>query len=161
MLRKKKRREAETMQNDGMHHKVDSETNGVYTDVLPHVPHSDNGGGQSRTTKVDVAETNATQIDLNSHPNREDMQVDSGWNMTSLVEAAGLPLDNYMKQNGMTNFMCGQQATFGSCLFTEVAEENRRCPLDEPSLASSTVQWRERTGDFVNIESTSDRNDHP
>lgn len=156
MMRKKKRREEETMQKDGIQHKDESGTNVIHT---PHV-HSDNRVDQSRS-KADVAETSGAQIDLNCHPNREDIQVDSGWNMLSLVEAAGLSLDNYMKQNGMSNLMCGQQASFGSCLLTEVTEESKRYPSDEVRLASSMVRQTESTGDAVNGESISDRNSHP
>ncbi|XAR58833.1 hypothetical protein NMG60_11014387 [Bertholletia excelsa] len=53
----------------------------------------------------DVAETSKGQLDLNCHPNREDDMALEGTDlsMTSLLHAASLPLEMYMRENGLTN----------------------------------------------------------
>ncbi|XWS74447.1 hypothetical protein CRYUN_Cryun02cG0216900 [Craigia yunnanensis] len=131
MLRKKKRqseREAELFQKDNKERKDESELNDTRQD------HSENEGSQS-IIQVEVAETSTGQIDLNCHPNREDLQLEEpGLNMMSLVLAASMPVENCIKQNGSE-----QQGSLGSHLLSQANRENERHLLNEEFLAS--VGW--------------------
>ncbi|XVF68418.1 hypothetical protein PTKIN_Ptkin11bG0001500 [Pterospermum kingtungense] len=133
MLRKKKRqseREAEMLQKN---HKDESELNDTRHD------HSENEGSQNRI-QAEVAESSAGQIDLNCHPSREDLQLEEpGLNMMSLVEAASMPIENYVKQNGIANLISEQQGSIGSHLLALPSKENERHFSDEEFLAS--VGW--------------------
>lgn len=111
MLRKKKRqseREAETSQKDNMDRK-ESEANGTMShEVLP-TNNPETEVGQSKT-QTEKPETSAGQIDLNCHPNREDMPLDMpGLSTMNLVDMANTPLDNYIKQNGLSSLVWDQQ----------------------------------------------------
>ncbi|TKY47249.1 B3 domain-containing transcription repressor VAL1 [Spatholobus suberectus] len=57
-------------------------------------------------SQAEVGESSAGQIDLNSHPNREDMQVDiTGLNMSSHLETiANHTVREYMNHNGLRSF---------------------------------------------------------
>ncbi|KDP45706.1 hypothetical protein JCGZ_17313 [Jatropha curcas] len=142
MLRKKKRqseREAEISQKvDNNDCKDDSEMSP--TDKL------DNERNPNRK-QTEVAETSAGQIDLNCHPNREDIQMDiPGLSIMDLADAANMPFDNYIKQNGLSSLMCDRQASLGSCSHSQSNGENLRRLSDEAFLAS--IGWdRESRGD--------------
>ncbi|KAF3454800.1 hypothetical protein FNV43_RR05248 [Rhamnella rubrinervis] len=145
MLRKKKRqseREAEAALKDDSLHKDESETNGTSKDELFHMHIPENEGGQSKT-QIEVAEASAGKIDLNCHPNREDMQLEvPGLTMMSLVQATRLPLEDYVKQNGIKGLMYEQQASLGSCLPTQdTGEESGRHLSDEGCHASTSSVW--------------------
>lgn len=152
MLRKKKRqseREAEAARKDDNLHKDESETNGTSKDELFHVHNSKNEGSQSKT-QIEVIETSAGKIDLNCHPNREDMQLEvPGLTMMNLVHVTRLPLENYMKQNGINDLMYEQQASLGSCLPTQAAvEESGRHLSDDGCRTSTSPVWgRDSRGD--------------
>ncbi|XP_015874689.2 B3 domain-containing transcription repressor VAL1 [Ziziphus jujuba] len=147
MLRKKKRqseREAEMAQKDDNLHRDELEINGTSRDELLHMHHSENEGSQSKIQN-EVGETSTGQIDLNCHPNREDMQLEGpGFTMMNIIQVASLPLENYMKQNGIANLMCKQQGSIGSCLLTQDTGEGGRHVPDEGGHAS--VVW-EREND--------------
>lgn len=153
MLRKKKRqseREAESAQKDDNQHKEEGETNGRSRDALLHTNHSENEAIQSRV-QVDVAETSAGQIDLNSHPSREDMQLElPGLTVMGLVQAPSCRLDNYMKQKGIPNLMYEQQPILGPCILKKVTGEGGRDLSDEGCRTS--VWERESRVDGVHRE---------
>lgn len=146
-LRKKKRqseREAEIAKKDDNLHRDELEMNGTSRDELLHMHKSENEGSQ-RKIQNEMGETSTGQIDLNCHPNREDMQLEGpGLTMMNLIQVASLPLENYMKQNGFANLMCKQQGSLGSCLLTQDTREGGRRVSDEGGLAS--VVW-ERDND--------------
>lgn len=121
MLRKKKRqseREAEMAQSKDQQHmsKIES-TVGQSAVQIRHS--NDDGRGMNVNVNVNVnvnmnmngrqtelGESSKGQLDLNSHPSREDdmiAEAAAGMNMTTLMNAASLPLDMYLKQNGLTN----------------------------------------------------------
>ncbi|GMN23351.1 hypothetical protein TIFTF001_000082 [Ficus carica] len=146
MLRKKKRqseREAESAQKEDNENKDEAETNGTTSkDALLRMSLMENEGSQSKV-KADAAETSTSQIDLNSHPCREDMQADMPeLTMMGLVQAASCQLENYMKHNGITSLMFEQQQpkpTLGSCLLKKASGEGGRDMSNESRLAS--VGW--------------------
>ncbi|XP_057993562.1 B3 domain-containing transcription repressor VAL1 isoform X2 [Hevea brasiliensis] len=129
MLRKKKRqseREAEISQGNN-DRKDESEMISTLSDALLTVNNSENEVGPNKK-QTEVAETSAGQIDLNCHPNREEMQVDvPGLSMMNIDE----PFDNYIKQNGLANLMCERQSSFASCLHSQTNGENLRRLSDE------------------------------
>ncbi|KAK4858002.1 hypothetical protein QYF36_009440 [Acer negundo] len=144
MLRKKRRlseREAamaESAQfqkedNDN-HHKGESETNGSTNNEVMNMNHSENETSQKRS-QAEVVESSNGQIDLNCHPNREDMQIeDPGLSIISLVDAANMPLENYMQPNGG-----GGLGSLSSCLLEQANGQSERLMSDEGFLAS--VGW--------------------
>ncbi|KAM3692230.1 hypothetical protein ACJW31_08G073400 [Castanea mollissima] len=148
MLRKKKRqseREAETAQKDHKHPRNKSEMNGKPKDAQLPTNHLENEASQSRI-KAEVAGTSNGQIDLNSHPNREDMQLDldvPGMSLLSLVQAASIPLEDYIEQR-MTSFTCDQQGSVGSGIHPQVSGENKKRLSDEGSLASGVWEHESR-----------------
>jgi len=136
MLRKKKRqseREAETSQKDNMDRK-ESEVNGAMShEVLP-INNPETEVGQSKT-QTEKPETSAGQIDLNCHPNREDMPLDMpGLSTMNLVDLANTPLDNYIKQNGLSSLVWDQEG--GQA---QHSGESLRRLSDEAFLAS--IGW--------------------
>lgn len=130
MLRKKKRqseREAESAQKDDNQHKEERETNGTSRDAFSLTRHLESGGIRSRV-QIDVAETSAGQIDLNSHPGREDMQLEApGLTIKGIFQAAGCQLENYIKQNPSMMY----EPTLGSCLLKKATGEGSRDLSDE------------------------------
>lgn len=124
MLRKKKRqseREVETLLKDGNPQFDVSGMSGTVRDTLLHTDHSENEGSQSRIKDREAA-ISSGQIDLNCHPDREDMQLEvAGLSMMSLVEAASQPLDSYTKQIGVSSVTSEQQSSQPSS-----AESERR-----------------------------------
>ncbi|XP_028768813.1 B3 domain-containing transcription repressor VAL1 isoform X2 [Neltuma alba] len=97
MLRKKKRQsEREADVSHQMDHSEASDMNGGSRGDTSHV---EKEGSMSRR-QLEVGECSAVQIDLNSHPDRDDMQVDAP-SMNGHVGAPNChPLQAYMDQNG-------------------------------------------------------------
>ncbi|KAJ6885117.1 hypothetical protein NC652_031963 [Populus alba x Populus x berolinensis] len=137
MLRKKKRqseREAEISQKDKMDHKEESEMKGTVSHEVLHINNPDTEGNQSQR-QIEKPETSAGQIDLNCHPNREDMPLEiPGLSTMNLVDTADSPLDNYIKQNGLSSFVWDQQG--GPA---QQSGESLRRLSDEAFLAS--IGW--------------------
>ncbi|XP_027334066.1 B3 domain-containing transcription repressor VAL1 isoform X2 [Abrus precatorius] len=104
MLRKKKRqseREADAAQKDQVHQKDESDATGASRDDTSHL---EKEGGLKRS-QHEVGESCAGQIDLNSHPNREDMQVDTtALGMPSHLETTNHTPREYVNQNGLRSF---------------------------------------------------------
>ncbi|KAK2644578.1 hypothetical protein Ddye_019773 [Dipteronia dyeriana] len=144
MLRKKRRlseREAAIAEiaqfqkddNDN-HYKGKSETNGSTNNEVMNMNHSEIETSQKRS-QAEVVESSNGQIDLNCHPNREDMQIeDPGLSIMSLVDAANMPLENYMQPNGGGGLVC-----LSSCLLEQATGQSERLMSDEGFLAS--VGW--------------------
>ncbi|KAG6751406.1 hypothetical protein POTOM_045942 [Populus tomentosa] len=137
MLRKKKRqseREAEISQKDKMDHKEESEMKGTVSHEVLHINNPDTEENQSQR-QIEKPETSAGQIDLNCHPNREDMSLEiPGLSTMNLVDTANSPLDNYIKQNGLSSFVWDQQG--GPA---QQSGESLRRLSDEAFLAS--IGW--------------------
>ncbi|KAL4342888.1 hypothetical protein HN51_061202 [Arachis hypogaea] len=113
MLRKKKRqseREADAAQKGHIPRKDESDTNGRASRDYPKPSHSDKEGGLNKDQQpAHVGESNAGQIDLNSHPNRDDMAADTSAPSTSNhLETTNREVRNYMNQNGVRSYNNGE-----------------------------------------------------
>lgn len=132
MLRKKKRqseREVETAQKDDNHHRDESKMNDPLRDGL--LPRNYPGNEESHGgDQAELAEISNGQIDLNCHPKREDMQLDlevPGMSLQSLVQAASLPLADFIKQQRLPTLTGEQQVSPDSCIHPQlVTEESER-----------------------------------
>ncbi|PIN02719.1 hypothetical protein CDL12_24761 [Handroanthus impetiginosus] len=132
MMRKKKRqtdREAEVVQGK----EKTSARIGLESDDAPNTNHQDTE--INRNGEVD--ETNKAQLDLNSDPHREDdVLVDAGgMNLTTLMNAATLPLDAYLGQNGLK-----------PCLGSRAGAETEENVADEGGFISGDVE-KENNGE--------------
>ncbi|XP_019439592.1 PREDICTED: B3 domain-containing transcription repressor VAL1-like isoform X3 [Lupinus angustifolius] len=102
MLRKKKRqseREADAAaKKDNNHQRDESNANGASKDDTSHLE-------KERGLKPRVGESSAGRIDLNSHPNREDAQMDiTGLSMSiNHLEITNHQAREYMNPNGLKN----------------------------------------------------------
>ncbi|XP_042504697.1 B3 domain-containing transcription repressor VAL2-like isoform X2 [Macadamia integrifolia] len=162
MMRKKKRqseREAEIAQKKPQRWgpKDEVEVDSASRSVSLHFDPSDNearqatesesGGGQNRVLEEKTAESSKGQLDLNCHPDREEDMQSMRMSMMSLLQVASLPLEKYLKQNGLTSLICEQQqqASLSSHALPQSNESEGRVP-DETYFAS-TGQERESGGD--------------
>ncbi|CAN6575981.1 unnamed protein product [Malus baccata var. baccata] len=111
--------------------------------VSSHVDPSDNeakSANESETkSQSKMAETGKGILDLNSHPGREgDLQAGPDHvSMISLVQVATLPLETYMKHNGITSLISEQRESSTSHVPPQAANETEeqldenRCPEQE------------------------------
>lgn len=122
MLRKKKRqseREVETLLKDRNPQFDETGTGGTLRGTSLQTNYLENEGSQSRI-KDEEAANSSGQIDLNCHPDREDMELEgAGLSMMSLVEAASQPLDSYSKQIGISSVTSEQQSSQPSSVESE------------------------------------------
>ncbi|KAJ7964322.1 B3 domain-containing protein [Quillaja saponaria] len=155
MLRKKKRqseREADSSHKDDNHHRDEPDSNLASKDVSLLASHLENEG--SLRIQTEVGEPSAGQIDLNAHPNREDMLLEvPGLSMMSDVE---MPR-HCIKQNGLKSLICEQQASLGSCLLLQTTGERER-HLSGAGYIASVVWERKRRDDEVYRNSNADKN---
>ncbi|XP_009595179.1 B3 domain-containing transcription repressor VAL1-like isoform X2 [Nicotiana tomentosiformis] len=146
MLRKKKKqseREAEVAQaKDQVPPKDGSETDGASgAELMMQTSHSEN----ERNTNGDHMEkvgAGKGQLDLNCHPNREDemlIEAAAGISMTSLINAADLPLDMYQTQNGL--------ATLDKCLLSLATAGSEGQQPDNGCVRPADAQVQENNGD--------------
>lgn len=152
MLRKKKRREADAAaaasaaQKDHSHQIDESDTNGApQRDDTSHLEKEEGlNKGQS-----EVGESSAGQIDLNSHPNREDMQMDiTGLGMSSHhLETRSNPVRENIDQNGLRSFSSELQNGHHSSLLTHSNGEGQRHFSDERCFPSRV--WNQERRDEV------------
>ncbi|XP_058110636.1 B3 domain-containing protein Os07g0679700 isoform X2 [Magnolia sinica] len=169
MMRKKKRqseREAETAQKKHGWSKDDLEVDSALRRLLPHDP-TERDPMQSNDlepgNQAKILTEGKGHIDLNCHPDRED-DPQAGlprMSMMSLLQVASLPLETYLKQNGLTSLVCEQQASSSShALPQATAGESEGRPPDEGYIASA-VRDRESTRDdgFCAVADQA-RNDH-
>ncbi|KAK6927192.1 Zinc finger, CW-type [Dillenia turbinata] len=83
------------------------------SDVLFHTGHVEHERSKC-DIQMDITGSSKMQLDLNSHPNREeDLQVATTVSMTGLVQAASLPLDVYLKHNGFARMIDEQEHSLG------------------------------------------------
>ncbi|KAF8402487.1 hypothetical protein HHK36_010572 [Tetracentron sinense] len=174
MTRKKKRqseREAEIAQRK--HHiwgpKDEAEVDSASRNVSLHIDPSENearqlteseSGGQSKILTEKTVETGKGHIDLNCHPDREE-DLQAGLmrvSMMSLLQEASLPLEKYLKQNGLTSLVCEQQASSGSHVLPQATGESE-ARLPDDGCFASVVQERESGGDEGCCGPDQDRND--
>lgn len=82
-------------------------------------------GCQSNPPKQGSAEIENEQLDLNSRPLREELHANSSRiSMMSLLEEASLPLEKYLKQNGLASLTCEQQGSSGSQVLAQATGES-------------------------------------
>ncbi|XP_020275278.1 B3 domain-containing protein Os07g0679700-like isoform X1 [Asparagus officinalis] len=87
-----------------------------------------------KATVVGDIDTGKGKIDLNCQP--EGLQSSSRVSMMSLLHVASLPLENYLKQNGLTSLTCEQQVSSSSVTVPQampVDESEERTPDEEGS----------------------------
>ncbi|CAJ1960605.1 unnamed protein product [Sphenostylis stenocarpa] len=160
MLRKKKKqseREAEAAQKDQVLLKDESDTNETSRDDSTQL---EKELGLNRS-QAEVGESNAAgQIDLNSHPNREDMQVDiTGVNMTSHLETTtnSTTVRECMNQNGPRSYHNEVQNGENSSLHTPQSNgEGQRYFSDGRSFAS--IMWNQETRDEEDSQPNQNQN---
>uniref|UniRef100_A0A0A0LV82 CW-type domain-containing protein n=1 Tax=Cucumis sativus TaxID=3659 RepID=A0A0A0LV82_CUCSA len=122
MLRKKKRqseREVEPLLKDRNPQLDETGMSGTLRGTSLQTNYSENEGSQSRI-KDEEAANSSGQIDLNCHPDREDMELEgAGLSTMSLVEAASQPVDSYSKQIGVSSVTSEQQSSQPSSVESE------------------------------------------
>ncbi|KAK3015804.1 hypothetical protein RJ639_007229 [Escallonia herrerae] len=146
MMRKKKRqseREAEIAQKNEFlwrpkeEAEVDSiSRQGQGTLQLDPLENEANTGSESQS-KCQSNNQFKGQLDLNSHPHREeDLNIMSTRvSMMGLLQVANLPLETYLKQNGLTSLISEQQASSGSHALPQATGESEGRLHDGHSLA--------------------------
>ena len=76
-------------------------------------------------TEDHVAEAGKGQLDLNCQPDREEAQAGpNNVSMTTLLEEANLPLETYLKQNGLTSLISEQQTNSASNVQAQTTNES-------------------------------------
>lgn len=152
MLRKKKRqseREGEAAQKDENPDREEPEMNGVSREAVLPTNLLEGEASHSRS-QAEEAENSNGQIDLNCHPNRDDMQLDldvPGISLLSLVQAASLPLEDFMKQGRIASLTCEQKSSLGSCTLPQASVESERRLSDEVGHASGSWEHESRDDD--------------
>lgn len=155
MMRKKKRqseREAELGQRNQLmwSSKEETEVDSFSRPVKPEVDPSEKersgsetlARGHSSNQLQKLPEISKSQLDLNCHPNREDTG-SSHISMMSLLQQACLPLETYLRQNGLTSLVSEQQGSSGSQgLPQDTRESDLR--VQEDLCLASTAQEQEK-----------------
>lgn len=160
MLRKKKRqseREADTAQKDQTLLKDEPDTNGAPRDDTSRLE-KEVGLNKSQHQ---VGESSTGQIDLNSHPNREDMQVETtGLNMSSHLEpATNHTVGEFMDKNDLRrSFNNEVQTGQNSSLHTppQSSGEGQRYFSDGRCFAS--IVWNQERKDEVHSQPNQSQN---
>ncbi|XP_068495397.1 B3 domain-containing transcription repressor VAL1-like isoform X2 [Phaseolus vulgaris] len=156
MLRKKKRqseREAEAAQKDQVLQKEESDTNETSRDDATQLEKE--VVGLSRSQAEGGESSAAGQIDLNSHPNREDMQVDITGVM--FCETDPSTVREYMNQNGPRSYNNELQNGENSSLHTSQSNvEGQRHFSDLRSFAS--IMWNQERRDEEDSEPNQSQN---
>lgn len=102
-------------------------------------------------SQTDVAETSKGQLDLNFHPDREDAQAGSNnLSMMSLLQEATLPLETYLKQNGLTSLVADQQANSASNVPPAQTTNESEGRHNEDCCTASAVQEQESSPEEEN-----------
>lgn len=175
MMRKKKRqseREAEIAQ---INHNIwgakdEAEVDSTSRLATPNPDPSESEAGlanesesrsQSNNLSNKLSETGKGKIDLNCHPDREeDLQVGSNRvSMMSLLQVASLPLETYLKQNGLKS-LAEQQGSSGSHVPPPQATGESEGPLNEDHcITAPAVSERENGGDEEHSGQDQSKND--
>ncbi|GMJ01624.1 hypothetical protein HRI_003831600 [Hibiscus trionum] len=113
-----------------------------------------NSKSQSNNLDPKLVEGNKGQIDLNSDPGRDDnSQLGSThMSMMSLIQVASLPLETYLKENGLTSLVSDQQAIPTSNAPLQIVNAGE--PQDDSCSPSATKEGD--TGDEENGENEKD-----
>ncbi|XP_047148423.1 B3 domain-containing transcription repressor VAL2 isoform X1 [Vigna umbellata] len=145
MMRKKKRqseREAEIAQRNQLtwRTKDESEVDSTSRHLTP-VDGLENEVRASSEldprTQDQVAEAAKGQLDLNCQPDREEAQTGpNNVSMTSLLEEANLPLETYLKQNGLTSLISEQQTNSASNVQAQTTNESEGRQNEDCGTAS-------------------------
>lgn len=159
MTRKKKRqseREAEVAQRNN-HFVWGNSTTKDESEVDSTIRHHDaleNNGIFSNEFQLRVQNNNLDaigkeQLDLNSDPEREGHFRHQGLtrvSMMSLLQVANQPLENYLKQNGLTSLVSEQQGSSGSQSLPQGTngESEGRVHEDHNSVAAPVAQEENR-----------------
>ncbi|KAF7816239.1 B3 domain-containing transcription repressor VAL1 isoform X1 [Senna tora] len=123
MLRKKQRRSEREADATQMDQRDESDMNGVPTEDTSHLEKS----GSINKRQLEVGESSAGQIDLNCHPDREDMEVDVPEpSMNCQLEGPNYPLQEFMNQNGPAGGESQRYFSNGGNLASIVCERERR-----------------------------------
>ncbi|KAF9684858.1 hypothetical protein SADUNF_Sadunf04G0162200 [Salix dunnii] len=160
MMRKKKRqseREAEIAQRtqhmSGPKDEADVESSSKFasTPMDPSDNEARSGNeleSKSQTNNLSnkLADSGKGHLDLNCHPDREeDSQAGlARMSMTSLLQVASLPLETYLKQNGLAS-LSEQQASSASHVPPQAGENGGR--IDEDCQPASAAQEQESGGE--------------
>ncbi|KAJ6765402.1 B3 DOMAIN-CONTAINING PROTEIN [Salix purpurea] len=161
MMRKKKRqseREAEIAQRTQQHISgpkdeadVESSSKLASTPMDPSDNEARSGNeleSKSQTNNLSnkLADSGKGHLDLNCHPDREeDSQAGlARMSMTSLLQVASLPLETYLKQNGLAS-LSEQQASSASHVPPQAGENGGR--IDEDCQPASAAQEQESGGE--------------
>ncbi|XP_055807417.1 B3 domain-containing transcription repressor VAL2 isoform X1 [Solanum dulcamara] len=152
MMRKKKRqseREAELGQRNQLmwSSKEETEVDSFSRQVKPEVDPSDKersgsetlARGHSSNQLQKLPEISKSQLDLNCHPNREDTG-SSHISMMSLLQQAYLPLETYLRQNGLTSLVSEQQGSSGSQGLPQDTRESDLRVQEDQCLASTAQE---------------------
>ncbi|KAG1371485.1 B3 domain-containing protein [Cocos nucifera] len=145
MLRKKKRQsereEAEAPKRNAWGSKEEFEGSSLSRNVQhPDVHQESELGHRTIIEKLDMSKR---QIDLNCHPGRDEVPQAGppGPSMMSLLQEANLPLETYLKQNGLTSLV-SEQGSSSSLTVPQGPGESEGRTADE-SYFASVVQERD------------------
>ncbi|XP_038904602.1 B3 domain-containing transcription repressor VAL2 isoform X4 [Benincasa hispida] len=158
MMRKKKRqseREAEIAQKNQLKWSSRDETE--LDNTSRHVSLNLNpSGNEAQLTTNDsrsqsnLVETGKDQLDLNCHPDQENevKGVPNRVSMMSLVQIASLPLETYLKQNGLTSLLPELQVSSASHAPAQGTNEIEGALNDDGCFASA-AQDQESEGEQI------------
>ncbi|WJX43355.1 hypothetical protein P8452_30471 [Trifolium repens] len=147
MMRKKKRqseREAEIAQKNQLSYRAkdESEVDSTSRHLTP-VDGSTSDNEARLPNELDskiqdqVAEAATGQLDLNCQPDRDDMQAGPNTlSMMTLLEEANLPLETYLKQNGLSSLISEQQTNSASNVQAQTTNESEGRQNEDCNTAS-------------------------
>ncbi|XP_022157280.1 B3 domain-containing protein Os07g0679700 isoform X2 [Momordica charantia] len=151
MMRKKKRqseREAEIAQKNQLKwgSKDETELDNTSRHVSLNLGPSENETQLTNDSRSqsNLVETGKDQLDLNCHPDQENeiKGVSNRVSMMSLVQIASLPLETYLKQNGLTSLLSEPQVSSASHVPAQGANEVEGA-LNDDGCFASTAQDQE------------------
>ncbi|OMO64586.1 hypothetical protein CCACVL1_21656 [Corchorus capsularis] len=181
MMRKKKRqseREAEIAQRNQQQQQAwgpreEAEVDSSSKHVSSHLDPSENEArssaneleskSQSNINLPIKVEANKGGIDLNCDPDRED-DSQLGTNrvsMMSLLQVANLPLETYLKENGLTSLVAEQQANSSSHAPPQTVDEGEAQDNNNSSFPSPTEEHESREEENGDTGSDRAENNEP
>lgn len=146
MMRKKKRqseREAEIAQKNQQSWRTKDESE--VDSTSRHLTPVDGSENEARVpneldsrNEDQVADAAKGQLDLNCQPDREDMQAGPNTlSMMTLLEEANLPLETYLKQNGLSSLISEQQTNSASNVQAHTTNESEGRQNEDCCTASA------------------------
>lgn len=125
MLRKKKRqsdREAETIHKDLIHYGHELGTDETLANVAAEINHGENVVSQNQ--KTEGAESSNGHIDLNCHPDHENVQLEGEiHSITRFTQETECPSGNDSTRSVIPTLQCEHLASTSSGLFGQTVEE--------------------------------------